>query len=675
MVLISHSGAGKTSLGEAMLFASGAISRQGAVDEGTTTSDYDPDEVKRRMSINLSLLPCYWQETKINLVDTPGYADFVGEIKAGMRVAEGAIIVICAVSGVEVGTELVWKYADDSRLPRLIFINKMDRDNASFYSSLEQLQRQFGKKCLPIQLPIGQASDFQGIVDLIAMKAYGKEQQGEIPNFVQGEAQSFREKLVEGVAEINDELMVKYLEGEEITPDEIRRALEEGSKSGRIVPILTGAALQNVGPRELLDALCYYLPSPKEVGKMTAINPHLLQTEVIDPDGDSPLTALVFKTTADPYIGKLSCLRVYSGSISSNSPIWNATKGLSERIGQLFVLRGKTQEVVSQLIAGDIGATTKLTVTTTGDTLTTREHPLTLTPIEFPTPIFSVALYPKTKADVDKLGTVLPKLMEEDPTFQMRKEPDTGETILSGMGDSQIEVVVERMQRKFGVEVRVDPPKVPYKETITIPVKAEYKHKKQTGGHGQYGHVFLALEPLPRSSGLEFADKIAGGAVSKKYVTAVEKGVMEALQEGVLAGYPAVDLRVTLYDGSEHPVDSSDISFKIAGAQASKKGFSAGQPILIEPIMHLVVTIPEALTGDIIADLNTKRARVLGVNPQDGKQTIEAQAPLAEILRYTIDLRSLTQGRGSYTMEFSHYEEVPSHLTQNIIQQRAAQKT
>jgi len=676
VVLLSHCGAGKTSLSEAMLFTSGAISRLGKVDEGTTTSDYDPDEIKRKISINLSLLPCQWKDTKINLLDTPGYADFVGGVIASMRVADGAIVVVCAASGVEVGTESVWKYAEERALPRLIFINKMDRENADFYKVVEQLQSNFGRRCVPLQLPIGSHTSFQGVVDLVDMRAYSgaKEQEGEIPSSVESQAHSFREKLVEAVAELDDALTNKYLEGKEITLEEIRRVLGDGVKTGKIVPILTGSALQNVSIWYLLDAICHYLPSPKEAGKVVATNPVTQQLEAIEPEEGPPLTALVFMSSADPYVGKLTHFRVYSGSINSNSQVWNTTKEQIERVGQLLVLRGKVQEAVPRLIAGDIGAVAKLTVTSTGDTLSTREHPLSLAPIEFPQPVFSVALHPKTKTDVDKLGTVLPRLAEEDLTLQVRKEVDTGEIILSGIGDSHVEVATEKMQRKFGVGVRAEIPKVPYKETITTSVKAEYKHKKQTGGHGQYGHIFLEIEPLPRGEGFEFTESIVGGAVPKNYIPAVEKGVLEARQEGVLARYPVVDVRATLYDGSYHPVDSSDISFKIAGAQALKKGLSQGQPVLLEPIMHLKVIVPEAFIGDIMADLNTKRARVLGMTPQNGNQVIEAQVPLAEMLRYAIDLRSITQGRGSYRMEFSHYEEVPSHLAEKIISERAAEK-
>ncbi len=676
VVLLSHCGAGKTSLSEAMLFTSGGIPRLGKVDEGTTTSDYDPDEIKRKISINLSILPCQWKDTKINLLDTPGYTDFIAGVIAGMRVADGAVVVVCAASGVEVGTELVWEYAEERALPRLIFINKMDRENANFSKVVGQLQSNFGRRCVPLQLPIGSHTSFQGVVDLVSMKAYSgaKEQEGEIPSSVESEVRSFREKLAEAVAELDDELTVKYLEGEEITSEEIRRVLGEGIKAGKIVPVLVGSALQNMGISYLLDAICHYLPSPKEGAPIVATSPVSQQTEPIEPEKGSPLAALVFMSSADPYVGKLTHFRVYSGTISSNSQVWNATKEQIERVGQLLVFRGKAQETVPQLIAGDIGAVAKLAVTNTGDTLCNREHPLSLAPIQFPEPVFSVALHPKTKTDVDKLGTVLPRLSEEDLTLQVRKDPDTGETILSGMGDAHVEVFTERMQRKFGVGVRAEIPKVPYRETITASVKAEYKHKKQTGGHGQYGHVFLEVEPLPRGDGFEFTERVVGGAVPKNYIPAVEKGVLEARQEGVLARYPVVDVRVTLYDGSSHPVDSSEISFKIAGAQALKKGLSQGQPVLIEPIVRLEVVVPEAFIGDIIADLNTKRARVLGMTPQNGNQVIEAQVPLAEIVRYAVDLRSITQGRGSYKMEFSHYEEVPSHLAEKIISDRAAER-
>jgi len=675
LCLLSHAGAGKTSLSEAILFSTKVISRLGKADDGTTTSDYDPDEVKRKISINLTMLPCPWQDTKINLIDTPGYSDFVGEVKAAIRVSEGATIVICAASGVEVGSEQVWAYCEESNLPRLTFVNKMDRENADFYRTVDELQSKFGSRCIPVQLPMGAQSDFQGVVDLLTMKSYtgSPAKEAEIPSSLQTQAESFREKVVEAVAEIDDSLLEKYLGGEELSLEELSNGLRQATASGQIVPVLVGSALQNKGITFLLDAIYNYLPSPKTRDVIMVGDSG--KKETITPSQDGPLAALVFKTSADPYVGKLTCFRVYTGVIESNSQVWNATRSEAERIGQLFVLRGKNQEPIPQLRAGDIGAVAKLSITSTGDTLCGRDKPLKITPVVFPEPIFSQSVHPKTKADVDKLGTALTRLVEEDPTLQVRKEADTGETILSGMGDTQVEVAAEKMLRKFGISVELKTPKVPYKETITASAKAEHKHKKQTGGHGQYGHVLLKLEPLPRNTGVEFVDKVVGGRIPKNYIPAVEKGVNEAIQEGVLAGYPVVDIKATVYDGSFHPVDSSDICFKIAGAQALKKGLSQGQPVLLEPIMNLTVRVPEDFTGDIIGDLNTKRGRVLGMNPENGTNVIEAQVPMAEILRYAIDLKSITQGRASYTVSFSHYEETPPNIIQKIIAEKQAEKT
>jgi len=677
LVLLSHGGAGKTSVAEAILFTSGAIKRLGRVDDGATTSDYDPDEIKRQISINLTMLPCEWQKTKMNLIDTPGYSDFVGEVKGAMRVSEGAIIVVCAASGVEVGTEQVWTYCEEASLPRLIFINKMDRENADFYWTVDELKAKLGSRCVPLQLPIGAHDSFQGVVDLLTMKSFiGSEaSEAEIPSSVQNQADSFREKLVEAVAEIDDRLLEKYLDGEELSLEELGDGLRQATLSGKIVPILVGSAMQNMGIAFLLDAVHNYLPSPKEREVIMAGGSAGQPPQTIEPSESAPLTALVFKTSADPYVGKLTYFRVYTGAISSNSQVWNTTRGGEERIGQLFILRGKTQEPVSQLGAGDIGGVAKLSLTSTGDTLCSRDKPVKIAGIKFPEPTFNEAVHPKTKADLDKLGTALARLSEEDPTLRVHRDADTGETILSGLGETHLEVAAEKMLRKFGVSVELDTPKVPYRETITVPAKAEYKHKKQTGGHGQYGHVLLKVEPLPRGSGTEFANRVVGGRIPKNYIPAVEKGVNETVQEGVLARYPVVDIKATVYDGSYHPVDSSEICFKIAGAQALKKGLSQGQPILLEPIMTVKVTVPEDFTGDIIGDLNTKRARVLGMNPEGGTNNIEAQVALAEILRYAIDLKSITQGRGSFTVEFSHYEEVPAHVAQKIIAERQAEKT
>ncbi len=674
LALVSHCGAGKTSIAEAILFTTGAISRLGKVDDGNTTSDYDPDEVKRKISLNLAMLPCLWKGAKINLIDTPGYSDFVGEVKAAIRVSEGVIIVICAASGVEVGSEQVWSYSEEDNLPRLIFINKMDRENADFYRTVDELRSKFGSKCLPLQLPVGAQSDFQGVVDLLTMKSYigSPAKEAEIPSSLKTKVDSFREKLVEAVAEINDTLLEKYLGGEELSLEELGNGLRQGVVTGKIIPILVGSAIQNIGIVQLLDAIHGYLPSPEE--RDVVIVDDSGKQGTIVPSQEAPLAALVFKTSADPYVGKLTYFRVYTGTIDSNSQVWNATQGKVERIGQLFILRGKTQEPVSQLRTGDIGAVAKLGLTSTGDTLCNRDKPVKIAPIVFPEPAFNESVQPKTKADLDKLGSALSRLGEEDPTLRIHRDADTNETILSGVGETHLEVAAEKMLRKFGVGVVLETPRVPYKETITIPTKAEYKHKKQTGGHGQYGHVLLEIEPLPRGSGCEFADRIVGGSIPKNYIPAVEKGVKEAIQEGVLARYPVFDIKTTVYDGSFHPVDSSEICFKIAGAGALKKGLSQGQPVLLEPIMNISITIPENFTGDIIGDLNTKRAKVQGMNPGGGTNIIDAQIPQAEILRYTIDLKSITQGRGSYTVEFSHYEQVPPPIAQKIIAERQAEK-
>ncbi|HEX78662.1 MAG TPA: elongation factor G [Dehalococcoidia bacterium] len=670
IVLLSHGGAGKTSLSEAILFVAGAISRLGKVDAGGTTSDYDPDEVKRKISINLTTLPCQWQDTKINLIDTPGYSDFTGEVRAAIRVCEGTVMVVSAAAGVEVGTEQAWEYTEEAGLARMFFVNKMDRENANFYRTVEQIQSKFGTRCLPLQIPVGAQKDFGGVVDLLSQKCYlgDKSEEKEIPPSLQEQVNTFREKMIETIAEVDDALIEKYLGGEELTADELSSGLQQAVKSGKIVPVLTGSALMNIGIKQLLDMIKDCMPSPAQ--RELAIE----GSEEIGVNTKAPLAALVFKTSADPYVGKLTYFRVFSGAIESNSQVWNATQGENERIGQLFTVRGKTQEPVDKVGAGDIGAVAKLSITNTGDTLSSQNKPLKLEPATFPEPIFRVAVHPRTKADLDKLGSSLARLAEEDLTIRVSRDSDTGEMILSGMGDTQLEVAAEKIQRKFGVGVDLKTPKVPYRETITQPSKAEYKHKKQSGGHGQYGHVLLELEVLAHDSENEFDNRIVGGAIPKNYIPAVEKGVIEAAKEGVLAGYPVIGVKATVYDGSFHPVDSSEICFKIAGAGAFKKGLSDGQPILLEPIMNVRVTVPSECTGDIIGDLNTKRARVQGMNPENNNNVIEARVPLAEVLRYAIDLKSITQGRGRYTIEFSHYEEVPAHISQKIITEKQAEK-
>jgi elongation factor G len=665
VALIGHGSTGKTSLAEAMLFAAKAVNRLGRVDDGTTASDFDPDEIRRNISVNLSILPCEWDNAKLNILDTPGYADFVGEVKCGVRAADAALIVVCAASGVQVGTEYAWSYADERNLPRLLFINRMDRENADFFQTLSQMHGMFGQKCVAFQLPIGAQASFQGVVDLLSMKAYvgEKGEVRDVPEELVEQAASLREKLVEAAAETDDALVTKYLEGEELSEEELRRGLRAGIAGGSIVPVLTGSATKNVAVPLLMDAISRYLPSPKDLP---------VEVQKGDPlaaDPQAPLAVLVFKTSADPYVGRLTYFRVYSGVLKADSQVWNANKEAAERIGPLFFMRGKGQEPVERVVAGDIAAVAKLAETSTGDTLCSRERPFVLPGISFPEPAFSGAVSPKTKADLDKMGSALSRIVEEDPTLRVTRNQDTAETILSGLGDSHVEVVVEKIRRKFGVDLELATPKVPYKETITASGSAEYTHKKQTGGHGQYARVAIRIEPLPRGSGFEFADKIVGGVVPKQYIGSAEKGVIEAMGEGVLAHYPLIDFRATLFDGKEHPVDSSDIAFKIAAAMALKKGAQDAHPVLLEPIMNMQIIAPEANTGDVMSDLNGKRAKVLGMTPQGSHTVIEALAPLAEVQHYAADLRSITQGRGTYSMKFSHYEEVPAHVAQRIIDQ------
>lgn len=667
IALVGHSGTGKTSLTEALLFVAGATTRLGKIEDGTTASDWDPDEHKRNFSLNLSILPLEWAGHKVNVLDTPGYMDFMGEVKCALRAVELALVTLDAASGVQVGTEFAWRFADELSLPRAILINRMDRENADFNAALSQAQELWGPKCLAVQLPIGSQQDFQGVVDLLTMRAYvgEKGEEKDIPDGLAGQAESLREKLIEAAAETDDALITKYLEGEQLTVEELAKGVRAGVANGSIVPVLAASATKMTGARRLLDLAADVFPSPRDRSVSAGGN-------VLTADPSKPLAALVFKTTADPYVGRLTYFRVFSGSLKGDSQAWNANKQAAERIGAVYRVSGKNQEQVSEVTAGDIGAVAKLADTHTGDTLCAKEAAVTLPPISFPQPAFSAAVSPKTKADLDKMGTALSRIVEEDPSLRLERNPATGEMILSGLGDSHVDVVMEKIRRKFGVDLELHMPKVPYRETVRGKAQAEYTHKKQTGGHGQFARVALEVEGLPRGGGCEFVDKIVGGVVPKQYIGSVEKGVNEALPEGVIAHYPMVDLRVTLFDGKEHPVDSSDIAFKIAASMALKKGFQDAQPVLLEPVMDMQITVPEANTGDIISDLNGKRARVVGMTPAGTMTTIEAQAPLAEVQRYAADMRSITQGRGYYTMSFSHYEEVPQHLAQKIIE--AAQK-
>ncbi len=673
VVLMGHGSEGKTSLAEAILYSSGIISRFGKVDSATSTSDYDPEEIKRKLSINLTLLPCEWQNVKINVIDSPGYPDFIGEVKSAARVTESAVIVVGANSGVKTGTIIAWDTANEENLSKVFFINKMERENADFFKVVDEIQNKFGINCIPIQIPVGSQANFAGVIDLITCKFYkgNSREETPVPADMEDEVSSWREKLVEAVAETDDTLIEKFLAGETINDDELKNCLMNAVKGGGFSPIVCGSALQNIGAVDLMNTAITYLPSGKDASIRTTADSAVKELEA---DESGPLAALVFKTNADPYVGKLSLFRVYSGTMASNSQVWNVNRESMEKVGQLFVPRGKTQENVSSVPAGDIGAVSKLVVTATGDTLGEQANPVNIAPVSFPEPSYSVAVYPKSKEDVDKMGTSITRIVEEDPAMRIHRDNDTGETILSGIGDTQMDVAAERLQRKFGVVVELKTPKVPYKETVSRLAKGEHKHKKQSGGHGQYGHVMIEVEPLSRGTGNEFATRIVGGSIPKNYLPAVEKGVVEAEREGVIAGFPVVDVKTTVYDGSYHPVDSSEICFKIAGSQAFKKGMDAAIPVLLEPIMNLKAIIPGDYTGDVVGDLNTKRARVNGINPEGEINIIEATVPLAEVQRYAIDLKSITQGRGRFTLEFSHYEEVPPHIAQKVADESKAEK-
>jgi len=669
VVLLSHSGAGKTSLAEGMLYGSGAISRLGRVEEGTTVSDYDPEEIRRRISVNTSLVPCEWRGRKVNVLDTPGYADFVGEVKGAVRAADGAVILLDAVSGVEVGTELVWGYADEVDLPRILFISKMDRDNADFLGALNQARENLGANIIPFQLPIGAQEAFEGVVDLVGMRAYRgeKAEAGDIPDNLRPEAESYHLQLMEAAAETDDALLEKYFEEETLTEEEIRQGLATGIRGKGLVPVFCGSALKNMGIQPLMNAITEYLPSPLDTVKVSATNVATGQQEVLEPLAQAPLAALVFKTLADPYVGKLTYFRVFSGRMESDSRIFNSSRGEEERVGQLFFLRGKEQEPADEVPAGDIGAVAKLQETSTGDTLCDKDHPLTLPPIGFPHPIFSAAIVPKTKADLDKMGSALARLTEEDPTLRVEREASTRETVLSGMGESHIDIAARRLHSKFGVEIVTSVPKVPYRETITKVTRSQYRHKKQTGGAGQFAEVWLRVEPLERGTGFEYDSEVREGHISQSFIPSIQKGIKQVLEQGVIAGYPVVDVKAVVYDGKEHPVDSKDIAFQIAGREAFKFAVRDGAPVLLEPIMLFTITVPEGNMGDVLGDLNTNRARVMGMEQKGDMSIITTQAPLAEMQSYATDLRSITQGRGLFTMEFSHYEEVPKHLADGII--------
>ena len=679
IALVGHGDSGKTSLAEAMLYDSGMINRLGNIEQGNTTTDYDPREIKKGITINSSLAYLNWKDRTINIIDTPGYLDFITDTKSSLRVTDSAIVVICGVSGVEVQTEKVWDFANEYKLPQAIFINKMDRERADFYRVKDMINKIFGSSVISIQLPIGKEENFKGIIDLIKMKALvykksaGKKpvfEEGEIPGELKDQVEDYRKELVEAVAEFDDELLMKYLDGETLTNEEITSCLKQGIKERKIVPILCGSATINLGIETLLDFIAEYLPSPADMPPVTAKNVKTSSEELIKNSIDSPFSAFVFKTVADPYVGNLTYFRVYSGKLPEDSNIYNSSKSVDSKVGKIYKMQGKNQNSVPEICAGDIAAVAKLKNTTTGDTLCDKVNPVSFEKIEYPEPIMLLAISPKTKGDEDKLSTAISRIIDEDPTVKVYRDENTGETILAGMGESHLGVIIDTMESKFGVEVEKSTPKVGYKETIRKKVQVEGKYKKQSGGRGQYGHCFLELEPKGRGEGFEFVDKIVGGVIPRQYRPAVEKGIVGAMKKGILAGYPTIDMKATVYDGSYHPVDSSEMAFKVAGSMAFKKGAAEANPVLLEPIMDVEVIVPKDYMGDIIGDLNSKRGKIMGMEESStGKQGIKAKVPQAEIFKYAIDLRSITQGRGTFSVKFSHYEEVPANIIQEIIAQ------
>lgn len=673
LALVGHGGSGKTTLAEAMLFNTGAITRFGKVEEGNTTTDYDPEEIRRQFSINASLAPCEFNNHKINVIDTPGYADFIGEVYGALRAADIAGIVVDAVSGLEVQTERVWGIADEYDLAKLVIVNRMDKENANFDETLRVLQEVYTDKVTPIQLPIGAEAGFKGVVDVIKQRAYvtsgSKTATEDIPGDMADAATSAREALIERVAESDDALMEKYLEEGELSDAEFMSGLKKAIASGQVIPVTCTAAATSTGIESLLNTAVDYLPSPADRGPVTGLDPKTEADVERKPAESEPMTALVFKTVADPYVGKLSYFRVFSGSFKANSTTANASRGKKERVGHIFVARGKVTEDVPEIPAGDIGAVAKLADTMTGDTLCDEGKAVIFPAIKFPEPLISVAASAKSKGDEEKLGTSLNRLAEEDPTLSVRRDTETHQTVLSGMGDMHLDIINERLKRKFGVEAQLSAPRIPFKETIKGTASVQGRHKKQSGGRGQFGDVWIKVEPNQRGEGFEFVDQIVGGVVPQQYRPAVEKGIREVMEHGILAGYPVVDLKVTLYDGSYHAVDSSEMAFKIAGSLALKKGFMEAKPVLLEPIMKVDVTVPDQYMGDVIGDLSSRRGKPLGSDPRGRNMVISALVPLAEMATYASTLRSITSGRGAYHMEFDHYEEVPSDTAKKIIEQ------
>jgi len=666
VALIGHGGAGKTSLVEAFLFSTGVTTRLGKVEEGTAAADFEEEEHRRKISVSTAVIPIEVHHHKINILDTPGFTDFVGEVKSALHVSDAAIVVVDAVAGVEVGTELVWQYCDEYKLPRFVIINKMDRENANFQRALEGVQAAFKAKLVPVQLPWGEKHDFKGVIGLLSMKARpGKgEDTVEIPADLKAIAEATRIQLIEAAAEGEDALIEKYLAGEELTSEEVVRGFHKAVLAGTCVPVFVTSATTGTGISPILEGITRYFPAPVE---RLAVPAHGKSGDEAVPVSDTgPLCAQVWKTTADPFVGKLTYFRVYSGVLASDSRIWNHNKNAEERVGTAHIARGKEQIAAKQFHAGDIGTLAKLGVTTTGDTLGDKTHPLTLDMPKYPAALYAVAVHPKTQADSTKMGPALTKLSEEDPTLHWRQDHSTRQTILEGMGDQHIDVAIRRAESKFAVGLTVETPRVPYRETISKKAEAMHRHKKQTGGAGQFGEVWLRIEPL-RGADFEFDDELVGMSLSKGYLGPIEKGVKSVLEQGVIAGYPVAGVKVVVTDGKEHPVDSKPIAFEVAGREAFKKAVEIANPVLLEPMMRMQAIVPEANMGDVLGDLNTRRAKVSGIGQESGKSIITAEVPLAEVQHYATELRSITGGRGVFSMEFARYEIVPTHLAQTII--------
>jgi len=675
VAFVGHAGAGKTSVVEGLLFLAGVSDRLGKVGDNSSVMDYDPDEVRRGHSINASFAVSEWQKHKFNILDTPGNGNFIADTPGCIRVSDGVVVVIAADSGVQFYTEKVWQWADESSLKRIVLINKMDSEQASIQSVLESLKKKFKAQPFLMHVPVGSADKFSGIVDLVENKYYAYEKDGkgsstasDIPDEVKDEVEIRRAELVEAVAEADDELIESYLDKGELSDEEFDAGLKKGVESGQLIPVILSSALHNIGTDRLAKAIVDFLPSPDQspAQLVTALS----GDEAIEvKSGNGLLAGLVFKTIADPYAGKLTLFRVYSGSVKPDTSIFNANHETDERVGQLFTLQGKKQIPLPEIAAGDIGTVAKLKVTTTGDTLTAKSKGVQFDPIIFPNPVLARAMIPKTRADEEKISNSLHRLVEEDPTLKVERDAQTHELLVSGMGSEHLDVIIERLKRRFGVEVDVKPPKVPYRETIRGKTKIQGKHKKQSGGRGQFGDAWLELSPLPRGGGFEFENRIVGGAIPKTYIPAVEKGVQEAMAQGVLANYPMVDVKVALYDGSYHDVDSSEMAFKIAGSIGFKKGVLECKPVLLEPLMTMEVVVPSEFVGDVIGDLNSKRGKILGVDANDDNQNVRAHVPMASILNYAPELRALTSGRGIFVMEFDHYDIVPEHLISKIVEE------